>query len=188
MEILADGKNARREDEMVWPAQVSEVAAAQSHINDVDDVDHDERVGRRHQGRPDCGLFDQPDLSSMPDDWCAISITEHQTTMFISRSQRNRQPVIFTLPLDRQGKREEEEECFTLDAALTELRQIIRESDTTARGARDVDQTDKAAKTQWWADRKALDRRLQELLDSIEFCWLGAFKVSRDVGPSVSQQ
>jgi len=182
MEILADGRKGRREDEMIWPGQVSEAAAPQSQIND-----HNEGVERRRQTRPDCGLFNQPDLSSMPDDWCAISInvTEDQTTMFISRSQRNRQPVIFTLPLDRQGKREEEEECFTLDAALTELRQIIRESDTTARSARDIDRTNKAAKTQWWAERKALDQRLQELLDNIEFCWLGAFKVGYGAIPSI---
>jgi len=176
MEILADGKKDEREDEMVWPAQVPQAPTMQGDNNDED---RDERPKSRRQEQPGCSLSDQPDLTSMPDDWCAISInvTEDQTTMFISRSQRNRQPVIFTLPLDRQGKREEEDECFTLDAALNELRQIILESNTTARSAKDVDRTNKAAKTQWWADRRALDRRLQELLESIEFCWLGAFKV-----------
>jgi separase len=145
----------------------------------MEDDNPEEGLEHRRQTRREYKLFDQPDLSSMPDDWCAISInvTEDQRTMFISRSQRGRQPVIFTLPLDRQGKREEEDECFTLDAALTELRQIISQSDTSARTAKDVDRTDKAAKERWWADRKALDRRLQELLENIEFCWLGAFKV-----------
>jgi separase len=36
----------------------------------------------------------------------------------------------------------------------------------------------KSIRSEWWAERSALDERLKILLENIEFCWLGAFKVS----------
>ena len=183
LEIATNRNRDDRTDEIVWSAEVPGPA---SLPNLPLDIDLDEVDSDAAHNDPPLGattpptMFDEPDLSSMPTNWCAISVnvTDDQTTMFVSRRQRNRPPVIFTLPLDRQGKREEEDECFTLETALTELRQIIADSDASARNAKDVDRTDRTAKTQWWAQRKVLDQRLKELLDTIEFCWLGAFKVS----------
>ena len=36
---------------------------------------------------------------------------------------------------------------------------------------------DRDAKAAWWAERKQLDLRMKGLVENIEFCWLGAFKV-----------
>ena len=33
------------------------------------------------------------------------------------------------------------------------------------------------AKIAWWDSRKQLDQRMKDLVENIEFCWLGAFKV-----------
>jgi separase len=172
-----------RVDEMVWSTDIPGPVSLPSSSADSDEDDTELATGKPTgpaEAAAAVTMFDEPDLSNMPSNWCAISVnvTDDGTTMFVSRRQRNRPPVIFTLPLDRQGKREEEDECFTLETALTELRQIIADSDASARSAKDVDRTDRTAKTQWWSRRKELDKRLKDLLDTIEFCWLGAFKVS----------
>ncbi|KAI6116384.1 peptidase family C50-domain-containing protein [Pisolithus sp. B1] len=70
-----------------------------------------------------------------------------------------------------------DEPHLTLDEALTELRDIVRLSDDGARRAAHVRNDDPADRAAWWAERTALDKRLQELLENIEFCWLGGFKV-----------
>lgn len=129
-------------------------------------------------------LSEELDMSRMPSNWCAISInvTEDLNTMFISRRQRDHEPVIFTLPLDRQGKREDDDATFGLREALAELRDIIKQSDQSSHAAKTIDNTDKAAKVAWWNLRKGLDKRMEEMLANIEFVWLGAFKV----GPTSS--
>lgn len=186
LEIASNRNRDNRADEMVWPSGVPGPACLPGQLQDSD-LQEDESGSSADQptvkSTAIASMSEEPDLSNMPTNWCAISVnvTEDQSTMFVSRRQRNRAPVIFTLPLDRQGKREEEDECFTLETALTELRQIIADSDASARSAKNVDRTDRTAKTQWWSQRKDLDKRLKELLDTIEFCWLGAFKVGLKV-------
>lgn len=119
------------------------------------------------------------DTSALPANWVVISInvTEDRTTMFISRHQANHEPLVFTLPLDRQGKREGEAEAdlFTFDAAVKLLQGIIDESNEGARNAKHV--IDKEGRIAWWEKRYELDKRLEELCQTMEFCWLGAFKV-----------
>lgn len=125
-------------------------------------------------------LLSNQDVSALPPNWIVVSInvTEDQTTMFISRHQANHEPLVFTLPLDRQGKREGEAESdlFTYDAAIKMLRDIIDESNEGARTAKDV--VDREGRIAWWDKRFELDRRLEKLCQTMEFCWLGAFKVS----------
>jgi separase len=119
-----------------------------------------------------------PDLGSLPSDWAvvSISVTDDRNTMFVSRHQKGHEPIVFCLPLDRQGRREGDDDLFTFDAAVAELADIIRSSDEGARAAKSVEGPD--GKAAWWANRKALDKRMEELLSNLEFCWLGAFKVS----------
>lgn len=128
-------------------------------------------------------LLDHHDISALPPNWVAISInvTEDRTTMFVSRHQADHDPLVFTLPLDRQGKREgeAEEDLFTFDAAVSQLTEIIRESDETSRNTKGI--TTNEAKAEWWNKRFDLDRRLKELVTTMEFCWLGAFKVSDSI-------
>ena len=114
----------------------------------------------------------------LPANWTVVHIylTEDQNTMFVCRQRANQRPLIFSLPL--KGRREtEEDEHLTFQDAIAELREIVRLSDEGTRSAISVKGQDQRARAAWWADRAALDKRLKELLESIEFCWFGAFKV-----------
>jgi separase len=114
----------------------------------------------------------------LPVNWTVVHIylTDDQNTMFVCRQRANQRPLIFSLPL--KGRREtEEDEHLTFQDAIAELREIVRLSDESTKSAISVKGQDQRARAAWWADRAALDKRLKELLESIEFCWFGAFKV-----------
>lgn len=118
------------------------------------------------------------DLSVLPKTWAvvSISVTEDRNTMFISRHQNGHDPLVFCLPLDRQSKREgEEEDVFTFDAGILELKTIIRLSEECSKTSKSIS-TDEG-KAAWWGTKRALDVRMKELVGNVEFCWLGAFKV-----------
>lgn len=118
------------------------------------------------------------DLSVLPETWAivSISVTEDRNTMFISRHQNGHDPLVFCLPLDRQSKREgEEEDVFTFDAGILELKTIIELSEECSKRSKLV-QTE-ADKAEWWNTKWQLDERMKELINNVEFCWLGAFKV-----------
>jgi separase len=119
-----------------------------------------------------------PQADCLPKNWTVINIniTEDKNTMFITRQRAQHEPLIFCVPL--KGRREtEEDEHLTFDDALNELKQIITLSNQGTRQAVHVKNDDPQARASWWAERSALDKRMQELLENIEFCWLGAFKV-----------
>jgi separase len=82
---------------------------------------------------------------------------------------------VFVLPLDRQNKRDPRADLFTFDDGLGELRDIVNCSDESARVAKH--KTTPEERTEWWATRRALDERMKTLVDNVEYCWLGAFKV-----------
>lgn len=140
---------------------------------------HWQSVRSRHASLSFDGT-DSFNLDTIPSDWAVISInvTEDRNTMFISRHQKSHEPLVFCLPLDRQGRREgeEEEDIFTFEAASQELKDIIERSDQGSRVSKDVG-NDKRAKIAWWDERYSLDRRMGELVSNMENCWLGAFKV-----------
>lgn len=156
-----------------------------------DDVQTDDSVLQQYwagvRGRYNSRLITLADMSasradSLPKNWTVISITitEDQNTMFITRQRALHQPLVFSLPL--KGRREsQEDEHLTFEDALTELKAIITASDQGTRAAINVRKDDPQARAAWWADRSALDKRMQELLANIEFCWLGAFKVCASI-------
>jgi separase len=118
----------------------------------------------------------------LPHNWTAvhITLTPDKSAMFVSRLHSpSSQPLLFCVPLHgrRDADERDEEVHLTLDDALHELREIIRMSDDGTRRAAHVRNDDPQARAGWWAERAALDKRLQALLENIEFCWLGAFKV-----------
>ena len=142
-------------------------------------VDYWNGVRTRHQARswltPHGPSYD---LSVLPKTWAvvSISVTEDRNTMFITRHQNGHDPLIFCLPLDRQSKREgEEEDVFTFDAGITELKTIIELSEECSRTSKSI-QTEEG-KIAWWNTKWNLDGRMKELVNNVEFCWLGAFKV-----------
>lgn len=114
----------------------------------------------------------------LPSHWTVVHIyiTDDKNTMFVTRQRPQRQPLTFCLPLKGRNAMEDEEH-LTFEDAIAELKEIIRLSDVSAKQAIHVKADDKEARAGWWADRTELDKRLKELLENIEFCWLGAFKV-----------
>ena len=120
-------------------------------------------------------LLSRSIVERLPHNWTVVSInvSEDRRTMFVSRQRPHRQPLLFSIPLE--GRREEE--AITFQGALDEFEEIIRLSDETTRSAEHVTKTDRRQRCNWWAERTKLDTRLRELLENLEFCWFGAFKV-----------
>ncbi|KZT63999.1 hypothetical protein DAEQUDRAFT_815284 [Daedalea quercina L-15889] len=135
-------------------------------------------VASRYQS----SIFDESGQSTadrppLPKNWSVIniSVTEDKSMLFVSRQRTDLEPLVFCLPL--RGRREDEEDVrLTFGDAIDELKEIMRLNDEGTRGASNVKKNDQAARAAWWAARGALDRRLQDLLSNIEFCWFGAFK------------
>ena len=71
-------------------------------------------------------------LEILPPEWAVISVnvTEDKNHMLISRHQRDTEPLVFTLPLDRVGKREnqEPEDMLSFEMAVNQLKEIVDES------------------------------------------------------------
>ncbi|KAG2081359.1 peptidase family C50-domain-containing protein [Suillus cothurnatus] len=125
----------------------------------------------------DTSLLSATAMSQFPSHWTVvhISLTPDKSTLFISRQNVSSEPLMFCVPL--KGRREsDEDEHLTFDDAIKELAEIIRLSDQGTRNAVNVRNDDPRARAAWWAERNTLDKRMQELLENIEFCWLGAFK------------
>ncbi|KAF8986511.1 peptidase family C50-domain-containing protein [Cyathus striatus] len=150
---------------------------------------------QRHQGQ----RFDSVTLSSQtardfPTNWTVIhiSVTEDRNTLFLSRQEggTKSKPLVFRVPL--QGRRdnggEEEEERLTFQDAIEELKTIINLSNDGTKAAAHVKSGDEAARINWWKQRAALDTRMKELLENIEFCWLGAFKTILSPRPHLSAE
>lgn len=113
----------------------------------------------------------------LPAHWTVlnISVTDDKNTLLVTRRRAHRKPLVFCLPL--KGRRENEaDEHLAFSDVMNELKDILRLNDEGTRQAASVTKGDKAARAAWWANRTALDKKLQELLQNIEFCWFGAFK------------
>ncbi|KAF9233396.1 peptidase family C50-domain-containing protein [Melanogaster broomeanus] len=129
----------------------------------------------------------------LPVNWTVIHITltPDKSTMFVSRLHTPfSQPLLFCLPLRGRRDTDEADEGseLTLDNALHELREVVRLSDEGTRRAAHVRNDDPQARAGWWAERAELDKRLQALLENIEFCWLGAFKTILSPPTTVSPE
>jgi hypothetical protein len=191
---LLDSKRYGKSDELIWPpadlrlalvpgaesARVTDGDSSNSAISPQDKDKEDVTLLRRF----DCFTRMEENTGetltqTLPDGWSVVTInlTDDQNTLFVSRQQVNREPIVFAIALNRQSKKEEDEdEQFTFETATNELRNIIQTSDETARNAKNIDTRE--GRIEWWNTRKALDKRLETLLHEIEYAWLGAFKVS----------
>jgi separase len=178
-------------DDLAWPilspngSALSPPISAKLQISrDEPDFDGEHReywngVNDSHSAAKfDPELLSRSIMERLPPNWTvvSISVSEDRRTVFVSRQRPHRQPLLFSIPLE--GRREGEEEVITLQGALDEFEEIIRLSDETTRSAEHVTKTDRRQRCNWWAERTKLDTRLRELLENIEFCWLGAFKVA----------
>ncbi|KZS96281.1 hypothetical protein SISNIDRAFT_438021 [Sistotremastrum niveocremeum HHB9708] len=114
----------------------------------------------------------------LPDHWTvvSVSVTEDLGTMLLTRQRAGRTPLILCIPLDRHGRKDQDDSTFfTFTDAMDELNEIISTSNIQARDAKSVQGHE--AKVDWWNGRRTLNGRLKELLETIEYCWLGAFKM-----------
>jgi separase len=175
---LSRQKNKRTAGSLGW-ADGDDFSADDAHWKKYWDT-----VAKRYRSRTlDAKTLSTSQADRLPMNWTVvnISVTEDKSTMFISRQRARRQPIIFCLPL--KGRREsEDDKHLTFDDAIKEFKEIIALNDESTKRAVNVNKHDKRARSDWWAGRSALDARLRMLLDNIEFCWLGAFKVRWVVG------
>jgi separase len=126
----------------------------------------------------DMDLLGDYDLTSLPTNWAVVSITvtDDRNTMLVTRHQNGHEAIVFCIPLDRQGRRDgdDESELFTFDAGIAEFQAIMVANKENIQSTREC--TTAEERKEWWRQRHALDTRLSELLATVEFCWLGAFK------------
>ncbi|KAN0065117.1 separin protein [Thecaphora frezii] len=123
-----------------------------------------------------------PDL--LPRNWTVLSLTylRERETLLLTRQTGGggpdgclaNKPTIYSLPLDRQSKREMEQGELTMEAAQQRLQQIVRSSNDGIHGAKDVEGLE--ARKRWWTVRRELDQQLEALLSEMQNTWLGAFK------------
>jgi separase len=200
LEVISYKLPSRDRDDLRWPLLAADGTRLDtstrrtnegnfSPINSDDDnnehsedsllAEYWEFIRAKYQQLPfDLAGLARSNVDTLPANWTVVHIylTEDQNTMFVSRQRPNQRPLIFSLPL--KGRREtEEDEHLTFQDAIAELREIVRLSDESTKSAISVKGQDQRARAAWWADRGELDKRLKELLESIEFCWFGAFKV-----------
>jgi len=140
------------------------------------DEDESETTPRTVHRQPTINLpeLSRSQLDALPQNWTVIhiNITEDKSTLFISRQRREEQPLVFCIPL----KGREDQDQLSFDDSLTELDDIIKKSNETTKRAVHI-KDDQAARAGWWKERAELDGRMKDLVENIEFCWLGAFKV-----------
>ncbi|KAJ6597043.1 cysteine peptidase C50 [Mycena vulgaris] len=160
---------------------------------DVDEKslqDYWESVRSKYQSQaPDISTLSASQMSGVPPNWTVvhISVTDDKSTLFVTRQHGGdfkAAPLVFCVPL--KGRRDDEEdEHLTFEDALREFKDIVKLSDEGTRGAVHV-KDDPEARARWWKERTALDTRMRELLENIEFCWLGAFKTILSPRPNLT--
>ncbi|KAJ7449960.1 cysteine peptidase C50 [Mycena latifolia] len=150
---------------------------------DVDEKslqDYWESIRSKYQSQaPDISTLSASQMSGVPQNWTVvhINVTDDKSTLFVTRQHGGdvkTTPLVFCVPL--KGRRDDEEdEHLTFEDALREFQDIVKLSDKGTREAVHI-KDDPEARARWWKERTALDTRMRELLENIEFCWLGAFK------------
>ncbi|KAH0538675.1 hypothetical protein FGG08_004750 [Glutinoglossum americanum] len=127
-------------------------------------------------GFPDFSQFQKEYVDIIPSAWTAISVSlsENRDELYISKLQAGLSPFVLRLPLCRHNSRDADEEVFNFSQGHAELCEIIDLANFSTRDARDM--TRSGAKSEWWAEREALDARLRDLLFNIESIWLGGFR------------
>lgn len=117
----------------------------------------------------------------LPHNWTVINIcvSEDGNSLFITRQQPKLEPLLFCVPLARPSRMDNQDSNvqLTFEAALQEMQDIIDSCTQNGKRAAELLSEGKELRAEWWSERRALDTRLSDLLENIEFCWLGGFKV-----------
>ncbi|KAI9374495.1 peptidase family C50-domain-containing protein [Aspergillus egyptiacus] len=120
--------------------------------------------------------FTEEYVDILPDNWnvLSLSLSADRTEFVVSRLHQGRSPFLLRLPLRRGNSEDEEEEQFTFEDGRDEMQELIRLANESAHAAKL--QVDRQSKKDWWKNREALDRRMENLLQNIENVWFGGFK------------
>jgi separase len=120
-------------------------------------------------------------VEQLPQNWSIVTmcISEAKDRLMITRRQPGQQSLLLCVPLKRASRADSEEISggLSFESAKTEMEDIVQSSSQNGKRAIQVASQSKSVRSEWWAERSALDERLKVLLENIEFCWLGAFKV-----------
>lgn len=124
----------------------------------------------------DAATFQEEYINVIPAPWTAVSLSldEACTSLYVARYRANHAPFVVRLPFSRHQDEDLGDEAFEYAAGKEELNDIIQLSNTSCHNNGDL--SAKGAKSNWWSEREALDRRLQELLINMEDMWFGGFK------------
>ncbi|KAL2824028.1 peptidase family C50-domain-containing protein [Aspergillus cavernicola] len=119
--------------------------------------------------------FTEEYVDILPDNWnvLSLSLSADQAEFVVSRLHQGCAPFLLRLPL-RRGNSEDEEEQFTFEDGREEMQKLIRLANESAHAAKL--QIDRQSKKEWWKNREALDRRMENLLQNIESVWFGGFR------------
>lgn len=133
-------------------------------------------VSRKRQHSLDRHAFQQQYLDIIPSRWLVLSLSmnESRDKLQITKLRKGCTPFMLSLPLERQGLREPDDEEFGFHAGQQELQNIMEEANASSQKAKDA--STKASYKTWWTERSRLDNRLKGLLANIEKVWLGGFR------------
>jgi separase len=157
---LIQEKNSTKNDKLDWPPALHSAATRRSSLGFTLDLHKIQR--------------DYIDIA--PKSWniISISLSEGNHDLCITKFQAGQTPFVIRLPLERASSRDADSDVFDFQQGRTELLEIVKLINQTSHDSRNM--TVKGAKSEWWAEREALDERLKELLGNIEHIWLGGFR------------
>lgn len=156
MAIDLDKHLADFSDPLLWPTRSS-----LSTVETEDDL---------------CSNFTKEYVDILPDSWnvLSLSLSADCTEFVVSRLRKGQTPFLLRLPLKRGNSDEDDDEQFTFEDGRAEMQELIKLANESAHAAKA--QVDKQMKKQWWKNREALDRRMENLLQNIENVWFGGFR------------
>lgn len=125
---------------------------------------------------PSSASWSEDFVDILPAPWTAVSLSlnEDCTELFATRYRAGQPPLVVRLPFSRHLEGDQDAETFDYTRGKAELEDIIQASNYTCHSSGSIDV--KGAKSNWWKQREALDKRLHELLINMENIWLGGFK------------
>jgi len=104
-----------------------------------------------------------------------VALAPNQRDLILARESPAYGTSVFTVPIDRQSRREGDDEAWDVEAVLHTLRELVQASNAGVQGAKDVG-AELDARKAWWGERRALDTQLAQLLETVQSTWLGAFQ------------
>lgn len=123
------------------------------------------------------GSLDDILPDDLPSDWLVISISISGTgNLLVTRYEKNRRPLLISLPLNRHNSRDADEQSFSFDDGLSLFQKIIKASNSSSQLSRTSAIQTKEDRHNWWKERFALDKQLKELLKDTEYSWFGGFR------------